>query len=105
MFFWGKSYAHLLVRLESVLRQRIAKPETRVPAERHCLASRFAPRCSRPSPVKVRAIIADDEPLARERVRSLLVGEPDIEVVEECSDAARTFKADTFHVLNVKSIA
>jgi two-component system, LytTR family, response regulator len=43
--------------------------------------------------VKVRAIIADDEPLARERVRSLLVAEPDVEVVHECSNGAETLQA------------
>ena len=35
------------------------------------------------SPVNLRAIIADDEPLARERVRHLLRSHPDIEVVAE----------------------
>lgn len=43
--------------------------------------------------MKVRAIIADDEPLARERVRSLLAGEPDVEVVAECSNGGQTLKA------------
>lgn len=40
----------------------------------------------------LRAVIADDEPLARERVRSLLVAEPDIELVAECSNGAQTLK-------------
>lgn len=43
--------------------------------------------------MKVRAIIADDEPLARERVRSLLSDEPDVEVVAECVNGAQTLKA------------
>jgi len=47
--------------------------------------------------VKVRAIIADDEPLARERVRSLLAEEPDVEVVAECSNGAQTLKATQEH--------
>ena len=34
----------------------------------------------------IRTCIVDDEPLARERIRSLLDGEPDIEVVAECGD-------------------
>jgi two-component system LytT family response regulator len=38
------------------------------------------------------AIIADDEPLARERVRSLLNDEPDMEIVVECADGAQTLK-------------
>lgn len=43
--------------------------------------------------MKIRAIIADDEPLARERIRSLLADEPDVEVVAECSNGAQTLKA------------
>ena len=34
---------------------------------------------------KIRALVADDEPLARARVVSLLKGESDIEVVRECA--------------------
>lgn len=47
--------------------------------------------------MKLRAIIADDEPLARERVRSLLAGEPDLEVVAECSNGTQTLKAAQEH--------
>jgi len=43
--------------------------------------------------LKVRAIIADDEPLARERVRSLLAQEPDIELLAECANGSQTLKA------------
>lgn len=43
--------------------------------------------------MKLRAIVADDEPLARERVRSLLASEPDVEVVAECANGAQTLKA------------
>jgi two-component system LytT family response regulator len=43
--------------------------------------------------MKVRAIIADDEPLARERVRALLAGEPDVEVIAECANGTQTLKA------------
>ncbi|MEN8144467.1 MAG: response regulator [Gemmatimonadota bacterium] len=35
---------------------------------------------------RIRALIVDDEPLARERVRTLLEGDPDIEIVGECED-------------------
>lgn len=42
--------------------------------------------------MKLRAIIADDEPLARERVRSLLAEEPDVEIVAECANGAQTLK-------------
>ncbi len=34
----------------------------------------------------IRALVVDDEPLARERVRTLLEAEPDVEVVGECAD-------------------
>lgn len=47
--------------------------------------------------MKVRAIIADDEPLARERVRSLLASEADIEIAAECSNGAQTLKATQEH--------
>jgi two-component system LytT family response regulator len=47
--------------------------------------------------MKLRAIIADDEPLARERVRSLLAEEQDVEVVTECSNGAQTVKAAQEH--------
>src|SRR3954470_14757264 len=40
----------------------------------------------------ISAIIADDEPLARERVRSLLQDEPDVEIVAECADGAQALK-------------
>ncbi|MBI4663103.1 MAG: response regulator [Verrucomicrobia bacterium] len=47
--------------------------------------------------MKVRAVIADDEPLARERVRSFLADEPDVEIVAECSNGAQTLKATQEH--------
>jgi two-component system LytT family response regulator len=47
--------------------------------------------------VKLRAIIADDEPLARERVRCLLAEETDVEVIAECSNGAQTLKAIQEH--------
>jgi two-component system LytT family response regulator len=37
-------------------------------------------------------MIADDEPLARERIRSLLQDEPDVEIVAECADGAQALK-------------
>jgi two-component system LytT family response regulator len=36
--------------------------------------------------LKIRALIVDDEPLARERISSLLAEDPDVEVIGECSD-------------------
>jgi two-component system LytT family response regulator len=36
--------------------------------------------------MKIRALIVDDEPLARQRVRLLLDEEPDVEVIGECKD-------------------
>lgn len=47
--------------------------------------------------MKLRAIIADDEPLARERVRSLLTNEPDIEIVAEYANGAQTLKGAQEH--------
>ena len=47
--------------------------------------------------MKLRAIIADDEPLARERVRSLAAEEPGVEIVAECSNGAQTLKAVQEH--------
>lgn len=43
--------------------------------------------------MKLRAIIADDEPLARERIRSLLAAESDVEIIAECSHGTQTLKA------------
>jgi two-component system LytT family response regulator len=43
--------------------------------------------------MRLSAIIVDDEPLARERVRSLLGLDPDIEVVEECRDGVEAIAA------------
>jgi two-component system LytT family response regulator len=41
---------------------------------------------------KITVIIADDEPLARERICSLLEDEPDVEIVAECPDGAQALK-------------
>lgn len=41
----------------------------------------------------IRTLIVDDEPLARERVRSLLETEPDIEIVGECGDGQEALVA------------
>src|SRR5260370_323237 len=37
-------------------------------------------------PVSIRALIVDDEPLGRQRIRSLVKNEPDFEIVGECGD-------------------
>src|SRR5215831_19324202 len=47
--------------------------------------------------MKMRAIIADDEPLARERIRLLLSSEADVEIVAECANGAQTLKATQEH--------
>jgi two-component system LytT family response regulator len=44
-------------------------------------------------PAKTRVIIADDEPLARARLRMLLDGEPWVDVIAECSDGPSTITA------------
>src|SRR5271165_2489892 len=43
------------------------------------------PRRSEP-PMPIRVLLSDDEALARERLRSLLQEEPDLEIVAECGD-------------------
>ncbi|HUQ18298.1 MAG TPA: LytTR family DNA-binding domain-containing protein [Gemmatimonadaceae bacterium] len=45
--------------------------------------------------------IADDEPLARERIRSLLAGRREFEIVVECSDGAEAALAMQNHALDV----
>ena len=45
----------------------------------------------------IRVLIADDEPLARERVRSLLLDEPDWEIVGECADGTQAISAIKQH--------
>ncbi len=41
----------------------------------------------------MRTLIVDDEPLARERIRTLLCDEPDIELVGECGDGKEAVSA------------
>jgi two-component system, LytTR family, response regulator len=45
----------------------------------------------------IRAVIADDEPLARERLRTLLAAEPDVTLVAECGDGVETSEALARH--------
>jgi two-component system LytT family response regulator len=45
------------------------------------------------APRKIRALIVDDEPLARERMRSLLDVEPDVDVVGEASNGLEAVDA------------
>jgi len=47
--------------------------------------------------MSLRVVIADDEPLARERVRSFLADEPDVQIVAECANGATTVKAIEKH--------
>src|SRR5262249_38225821 len=46
---------------------------------------------------KIRALIADDEPLAREWIRNGLASDPEIEVVGECADGLETVAAIEQH--------
>jgi two-component system LytT family response regulator len=43
--------------------------------------------------VKIRTLIVDDEPLGRERIRTLLAGDPEIEVIGECPDGRQAITA------------
>jgi two-component system LytT family response regulator len=45
--------------------------------------------------VKIRVLVVDDEPLARERLRKLLEKEPEIELIGECADGASA--VETIH--------
>ena len=45
------------------------------------------------SAMKIRTLIVDDEPLARERLRGLLEAEPDVEIVGECADGQQAVAA------------
>ena len=44
---------------------------------------------------RIRALIVDDEPLARERIRRFLGSEIDIEIIGECADGRETIEAVT----------
>jgi two-component system LytT family response regulator len=43
--------------------------------------------------MSLRVIIADDEPLARERLRCFLAEEPEVEIIAECADGDQTVHA------------
>lgn len=43
--------------------------------------------------MKIRTLIVDDEPLGRERIRTLLADDPEIEVIGECSDGQQAITA------------
>jgi two-component system LytT family response regulator len=43
--------------------------------------------------VKIRTLIVDDEPLGRERIRTLLADDQEIEIIEECPDGRRAVAA------------
>ena len=45
----------------------------------------------------MKVIIVDDEPLARERLRRLLAGESDVEIVAECPDGSSAVEAVSRH--------
>jgi two-component system LytT family response regulator len=47
--------------------------------------------------MSIRVVIADDEPLARERVREFLTGETDLEIVAECGNGEETVAAVEQH--------
>jgi len=47
--------------------------------------------------MKIRTLLVDDEPLARDRLRSLLGAEPDFEIVGECGDGHEAVQAIEHH--------
>ena len=46
-----------------------------------------------PESVRIRALVVDDEKLARERVRDMLHGDPEIEVIGECANGREAIEA------------
>ena len=47
------------------------------------------------SAATIRTLICDDEPLARERLRALLVRHPDVQIIGECSNGADAIESIT----------
>lgn len=47
--------------------------------------------------MKIRALIIDDEPLARTRIRNLLATEPDVEILAECANGSEAIEAIQQH--------
>ena len=43
--------------------------------------------------MRIRTLIVDDEPLGRERIKALLAGDPEVEVIGECPDGRRAIRA------------
>ncbi len=43
--------------------------------------------------MKLSVIIVDDEPLARERIRTLLAAEPDVAILAECANGPEAVAA------------
>ena len=41
----------------------------------------------------IRVLVVDDEPLAREKIRGMVAGDPDVRVVAECSNGAEAVEA------------
>ncbi len=46
-----------------------------------------------PRPTALRVLVADDDPLGRERVRSLLATQPNVEIVRECANGLEAVNA------------
>ena len=46
-----------------------------------------------PNPTKIRALIVDDEPLARKRIKSLLAHDATVDVIGECSDGHKAISS------------
>jgi two-component system, LytTR family, response regulator len=46
---------------------------------------------------KIRALVVDDEPLARRRIRRFLAGDPEVEVIGECGNGYEAINAITKH--------
>jgi two-component system LytT family response regulator len=47
--------------------------------------------------MKIKAVVADDEPLARERIKRLMATDPELEVVRECRNGAEVLETLRSH--------
>jgi two-component system, LytTR family, response regulator len=73
-----------------------APPLAKLSSDDAVLADMNSSAASRSQP-RLRAVIADDEPLARERLRSYLLRDTDMVIVQECIDGVEAIEAVRTH--------
>ena len=57
----------------------------------------MSPATEKQTSTMIRALVVDDEPLARARMRTLIADHPDIEIVGECGNGADAILAIEKH--------